>query len=866
MLNKRVGRFVIIERLGQGGMGVVYRARDEKLERDVALKVLGDDLVGDERFRQRLLREARAAAAINHPAIAVVYDVGEEDDFVFIAMELVDGVTLRERMAAERLDTGDAFEIAIEVSGALVKAHEAGIVHRDIKPENIMITSTGVKVLDFGIARLEGRRDDAPVDSNAETAVAPTKLTGDGAVLGTPGYMSPEQMLGLEIDHTTDLFALGVTLYEMLGEALPFAGTTMMEIAVSVARDEPAPLSDHFPRAWPSLERTLDMCLAKERELRVDSATMLKERLETHLAEWRAGPPSQVSKPAPKASTRHRRLRVGATALATAVVVLGVYWRIEPFELPGPAPHASASASATVVPTAITALPEPKTNSKEALAAYQRALASFRASAWAPARAELDTAIGLDPDFAAAHLRIALFYASTDVSSEQARSSYRIAQEQREQLSPRMQRLLDALRPQLVQSPANWIEYHEALASAAADYPGDAELHFLASVTVNRLGHAETALKFARRAVELDDKYGDAWQTVAIALSMMGRLDEAVEVLGQCIDNVPTSLDCLADRMMLNSRIGECDAAFEDAQAAVRRYADGRNYARLGRLAAATGKPEAAIQEAFRQAARHYAEPEQGRWPIVNDVALLIYRGALVAAAERSKAVIEAVDHLDNRGVRVGALVARLRILEEIGQAKRAGAEAQAFHAARAAFAGSAHVNARNDGTPALLAFMYRGGVLDRTDLVAKRTQWLALWSERHGSLDDLWMHGHLAMIADEDDAKAAVAARPKDFSVDKLQRGGAARGMLGRVHLLAGDVDVAVHHLRAATRECDIMVRPVRHVQYHLLLGEALEKSDDTAGACEAYRYVVRRWGGSPSVSAAAAKKRRAALKCPKP
>src|SRR5262245_16766902 len=226
-------------RLGAGGMGEVYRARDPRLERTVAIKVLPAQLAQDEAYRQRFHREARAASALSHPNIAHVYDVGQQDGVHFIAMEYVEGEDLRAVLAHGPLDPDRVADVGIQMAAALEEAHSRGIVHRDIKPANAVMSATGqVKVLDFGLAR-QVQPGAAPLDSAISTAVQ----TQAGVVLGTVPYMSPEQALGQPVDARTDIFSLGVVLYELATGRLPFAGDTANQTIDRICHATPVPMT-----------------------------------------------------------------------------------------------------------------------------------------------------------------------------------------------------------------------------------------------------------------------------------------------------------------------------------------------------------------------------------------------------------------------------------------------------------------------------------------------------------------------------------------------------------------------------------------------------------------------------------------------
>jgi Tol biopolymer transport system component len=271
----RVGKYEIRQLLGAGGMGEVYLAQDAELRRPVALKFLPAEVAADPRRLERFGREALAASALNHPNIVTVYDIGQtRDGRRFFATEFVDGSTLREYQKAHRLKLTDTLDLVAQIAAALVEAHGQGIVHRDIKPENVMVRRDGyVKVLDFGLAKLTGGPAAGGVDTEAATrAFAPT---GAGTVLGTVSYMSPEQSRGEEVDARTDVWSLGVVLYELLTGHLPFRGKSASHIIVAIQDEEPPPLSAHLPEVPDLLQEVVSEALTKDREARLTTRQML---------------------------------------------------------------------------------------------------------------------------------------------------------------------------------------------------------------------------------------------------------------------------------------------------------------------------------------------------------------------------------------------------------------------------------------------------------------------------------------------------------------------------------------------------------------------------------------------------------------
>ena len=311
-VGRQIGNYVIRKEVGRGGMGVVYLADDLRLSRPVALKAVGPWATHTPGLRERLRHEAQAAAGLSHPGIATVYALEEIDGELYVAYEFVPGAPLRAHVKSGPLPIEQVVDIGVQVARALAEAHTRGIVHRDIKPENVIQTPSGVaKILDFGLARVEN----SPLP----------RLTQTGMIVGTPAYMSPEQLLGQEPDFRTDIFALGLLLYELASGVNPFVDTTPMGTLARIIGTDPPPLSSRQPRSVPDLDRIIATCLNKDPARRYGSTQALVEDLQqvqVELSRLRSGSAGSVPLPPPRQSSS--RLWLVIHQLAVSAVYAGM--------------------------------------------------------------------------------------------------------------------------------------------------------------------------------------------------------------------------------------------------------------------------------------------------------------------------------------------------------------------------------------------------------------------------------------------------------------------------------------------------------------------------------------------------------------
>jgi tetratricopeptide (TPR) repeat protein len=844
----RLGHFRVDARIGEGGLGIVYRAYDEKLKRDVALKVLAERS-GTQ--ATRLLEEARAAASMSHPSIAAIHDVRQYGGVAFIVMELVPGATLRALIQRGPIDWRTALRYARDIASGLARAHRGGIVHRDLKPENVMITPEGsARILDFGLARAAV---ESPPSSRAGTAAM---LTG---AAGTPAYMAPEQTRGRPVDARADVFSFGVVLYEMLCAKRPFArpGHVAPDDADGPASDEwrvVTPVEQAAPDVPPAVAGIVARCLAKERAARFADGSELAEALRA--ADDGATPGRGAAR-----GPRSKRALLVAVAVAVAGAVglgaLGLLVTVErgTATVPPPAPSASASA-------------RPASSSSQALAAYSEALQAERTGNDGAARKAFRAAVAADPAMAAAWLRLALALFFTTDDSTGARDALGHVGPLAGTLDDRDRALFDAAAPLVLRDPADWDEHLSRLRAASERFAADPEIVAALATSLSTRGQWAEAAAAAGRAMALDPHAASPYGVEAVARSMLGDTQGALAAADACEANVPTSTKCIEARESIHEQAGDCAALEADGRAEALRDASSGGYYYVAEALASEDRSAETIQGAIDLYLANVPAKQRPELSAYFTLLFAIWRGDFATAEDWIKKV-DAENGSDAREEERGVPLMLLAALyDEEGRHDDARRTAAQFVERQPNWLAYKRYTA--DGlaftaVPEMLSMARTAA--SAGDLDARRDAWAREWGSRVSPVTRslVWLAAYAAPAKSAADAKHALDVLPDYQPLPEFRPSTMWTSAEGHVYLLAGDAARAAPLLEKGARVCISIHDPFNRPQTRLALGKAREALGDAPRACEAYAAVTAQWGKARprSVTAAEAAARAAALRC---
>ena len=885
-LGDNVGPYEIKGFVGQGGMGQVYRAFDPRLERTVALKVIvvspdiaqtkgplkkeserGADSDEKTQLSARWLREARAVASLSHPNVVAIYDVGESDGRLWLAMEFVVGSALRNLVGSDDIPLSRRIRFLVEVARALEAAHKSGIIHRDIKPENVMIREDGaVKVLDFGIARRtmsKATDDQQKIDT----------ITGGGAISGTPVYMAPEAIKGGDVDARCDQFAWGVMAYELLTGARPWVENgDVLAVVANILTEVPPPIKAKVKDVPTLVEETILRTLAKDPKQRFATMADVADALEPFAATNTGGERVRVTPPAP-----HDEAAFAATTkVPTTVTVPPADAKAHAapakpkraWQLALPLFLLGALAGAVYVvtkkdptPPRVPALPivAPRklTDNPKAEEQFTNAMRAWHDGASNQARNGLAEAIKLEPDFAAAHLELALQQASVnDRTAAQAEFTQAFAH--RQLLLPRDEMLLEASVPFIRPTGAlpDLEEWETRMTSVVFQHPRDPELQYWLGRARQQQGDHRGAKTAFEAAIRLDESYAPALAALARTERALGDTGAALTTTEKCIKRSPIASMCVETRFDLMYAAGECGRAKDEAvRWEMLEPSSPKPFASKARALHALGAPRPSIEEVLSHRWSNVAAADQSRVELWDRAFLAVLDGDFMKADELAgqydAALPRDADSTDH------AAPARLRVnvLREIDRPKDAAKAARTFLDRMAAWP---EFPFAPDPSIDFYEPLYRAGEVTKAELDAKRTEWLESeqrritegHSARHPWSDWLAVYGGFAETREE--ALAALAKAPKG------EPKGAGLGVdfaLGRAYALTGRWDDAIPPLKRVDATCNTFESLLVVMRARLFLAEAEEGKGDVKAARALYQKIVDTWAPKTTGSRTAKK-----------
>jgi serine/threonine-protein kinase len=838
------GRYRIEERIGGGGMGDVYRARQLNVERDVAVKVIRDDQGEDASALERFENEAKIISRLRHPNTLRLFDFGRiEGGGLYLVTELLAGELLSDVIERGPMEEARVLRIMAEIAGSLSEAHAMGVVHRDLKPNNVFLEKVGerevVKVLDFGIAK---------------AAVSGVKTT-TGGVIGTPTYMSPEQARAEPLDGRSDLYSLGVLAYECLTGRPPFEGESAISVLLKHANEAPiAPTRLAGLRSAPSvgLERLVLDLLAKDPRARPESAREVERAIERIVSEpksrsagiatRRIEPTAhrpEPQRPQRSSATRSSTTKVlGASFGVTALVagVLAIRWNAT-----------STPTSPEPRRTPVTDLPTPKSSSEAAIRAYHDGLAAVRDGAWLAAQSAFRRAAKLDPDMAEAYLRAAF----TGESTDEGRDAFATALRLREKLDEHDRMVLFALERRFMPESPDLPGLVERLKEARRRFPLDAEILDLLTTYQGGLGDG-SACASARALVEIDPRAVDGWQLIGECAWSRADTQGALDALNRCVETSPGAADCRMDRMSIYAAEGRCHEAEQEArQGGVDSYG-----VALSELHASTlwtlGQDAEAVREAGREARAR--APESGQ--ATRDAYVAIAFGDFESARELGLKAEDLASASTEYRLHHGAAVVRIVAAMESGREQEAIEIAETFLKKRAAW------YRKSPDFFDAAAWMERVAHHGR----AEGPRPVASSETPRGMLaTKVWTENFAMAAMTTVEARRALAERPPGPARGPVRLSRRLAVYAAEVEGLGGELEAAIPHLEQSVARCDLLDLSWERMRSAMILGSLREKGGDRKLACKAYDIVLRAWGAARprSITAEAARARAKALHC---
>jgi eukaryotic-like serine/threonine-protein kinase len=869
---KTIDRYTIEAVLGEGGMGRVYRALDPRLGRRVAIKVLLAEGTSEDARKSaaaRMVREARAAAAFNHPNVVAVYDVGDFDGNPFIAMELVTGSTMREAFADPAVTLAHKLAWLLDIARGLAAAHRAGLVHRDVKPDNVMVTSDGVaKILDFGIAR---STELAAVDPTGPTSGANmATLTARGVTLGTPQYMSPEQLYSEPIDGRTDQFSWAVMTWEALVGSLPWAPKTGAHLITAILASPVPPLTEMIPGIDPRVSNAVARALEKKRGDRFPTMDDLLASIEGDAVIPRSpgssarlpvlrldsGRPFTHPTQAAKLDLPKRAMPMRLSfiaAIAGALAIAAGWLALRPTPHPHPLGAAPNDASAPKLPAEIAPF-------------FARAANDEREGRHDWACEEYRHAVEAFPTSPEALLALTLCYRQ---DARTGRPYFRRAWAVRGALSPRDATVLDTLEPFFQRDPSDYVEQKRRLEAAIQRFPNDPQLHFyLAGAYRLDTSDVKRAVGEAERSFALNPYQPYFMSIESDFHAYDGDFAAAHDTIDRCLRIAPGTLDCLEEEEWLDGQEGECAKVESIARRmlSIEPGFDEAVHALANALYAQGGSVET-LRQLLARAPTADAGATDHR---VDEAKVAILSGDFVTAEKVARALVESASASTvaaEHGVPMRLLVA---IEREMGHDADAAAVAQAYLDGRDAWEPNPDFDdwaMADEPTPTMLAARRAVGAISPSTYDAEIARTVERWKARAtpSTRSFVWIYAYANPAESADDAAAALAVQGPFLPMPKFKPLSLADEAIGRTYALGGRTDDALATLERASLSCFPLDHPIEHTHAYYELGMTREAKGNVPGACAAYAVVKQRWGKAKprSVTAERATRRMAALRC---